>query len=111
MPKITRKTIYNIDSEQIGNAYTDTMFDMAENLQDSIVLQITEDFIYKILKNEDYQVTEKTPNHVSTLKEYYFDKFNNAFGESIHLGLLKCLVPTVDWDCYVDDTENTEGEI
>ena len=111
MSTINRKHLYNIDSEQIGTAYTDTMFDMAENMQDSIVLQITEDFIYKILKNEDYQVTEKTSNHISTLKEYYFDKFNNVLGESIRLGLLKCLVPTVDWDCYVDDTENKEGEI
>ena len=111
MPRITRKSIYNIDSEQIENAYTDTMFDMAENLQDSIVLQITEDMIYKILKKVNYQVTKSTPNHISTLKEYYFDKFNNVFGESILLCLLKCLVPTVDWDCYVDDTENKEGEI
>ena len=111
MQKIARKDFYNIDSEQIENAYTNTMFDVAENLQDSIILQITEDFIYKILKNVDYQVTKSTPNHISILKEYYFDKFNNALGESIHLGLLKCLVPSVDWDCYVDDTENEEGEI
>ena len=111
MPKIKRRNLYSIDSEQIEDSFVSTMFDMAENLQDSIVLQITEDFIYKILKNEEYQVTEKTPNHVSTLKEYYFDKFNNPFGESIRLGLLKCLVPSVDWNKYVDDTENTEGEI
>ena len=111
MPKITRKDFHNIDSEQIENAYTNTMFDVAENMQDSIVLQITEDMIYKILKKVNYQVTKSTPNHISTLKEYYFDKFNNVFGESIRLGLLKCIVPSVDWDCYVDDTENTEGEI
>ena len=111
MPNIKRTNLYSIDSEQIEDAFVNTMFDMVETLRNSVILQITEDFIYKMLKKEDYQVTKSTPNHISTLKEYYFDKFNNVFGESIRLGLLKCLVPTVDWDCYVDDTENTEGEI
>ena len=111
MPKFSRKLIYNIDSEQIENAFINTMFDMAENLCASVKLQIVEDIIYSVLNKNNYQVSKKTPNDISSLKESLLDKFDERLTKSINLGLLKCLVPTIDWDNYIDETEKTKGEM
>jgi len=111
MTKFNRKLIYNIDSEQIENAFMNTMFDLAENLCDSIKLQIVEDIIYNILKKHDYQISNKTPNEVSSLKKTLLNKFDEKLEKSIHFGLLKCFVPSVDWDNYIDNTENIKGEV